>query len=503
LIPILSASQVREADRYTIENEPIASIELMERASAAFVKELTKRLDASHRIIVVVGTGNNGGDGLAIARLLDAKGYRVSAFAVGQLEKSSPDFKSNYELIKDKIAWVEDAMDLPDTHNRDIIVDALFGSGLSRSLGGLYGEVVEVLNKKLGIKVSVDIASGLMVDNVPSEGDIIFEPDLTITFQCPKLTFVLPYTAPYVGEFVVVDIGLDLSIFSRETYKFQMTTADDLVFLNEGRNKYAHKGDFGRLQLIGGSEGKFGSIALSSQAAMRSGTGLLYVTVPQSGASIIHQLCPEAMVHKGDGEDVLSDFRLMQEATVIGIGPGLGTSYDAITALDMMLSMIEPHQKLVLDADVLNILAKNPDWLDRLPKETILTPHPGEFRRLVGDWNNDVDKLERLSVFCERYSLNVVVKGAYSAVCDATGNISFNPTGNPGMASAGSGDVLLGIVAGLLATGILPRDALKVGVYVHGLSGDLGAKQVGQRSLIASDIITNLPNAFTQIKKTL
>ena len=502
MIPILSAEQTRAADQYTIKNEPIASIDLMERASMAFAREFMKRFDSNHRVFVMAGIGNNGGDGLAISRLLESKGYSVQVYAIGELEKASPDFLVNYQRLGMDVIWLTDAQSIPITHSQDILIDALFGSGLTRPLKGLYQQVVESLNRMPCIKVSVDIASGLMADKLPEEGDMIFQPDLTFTFQCPKLTFFQPSTANYVGEFKVLDIGLDLSYLSGEESERQLTTFDDLGLLSAPRHRFSNKGDYGRLQLIGGSKGKIGSICLSSLAAMRSGAGLLFSTVPECGIDIIQQSVPEAMVHPGLGNEFLTKINVIEGAGVIGIGPGLGTSHDTMTAFDKLLDLIKPDQKLVLDADAINILAQKLDWLSRLPEDSILTPHPGEFARLVGEWRDDFEKLSKLREFCTEHRVHVVLKGAYSAVCDKSGRIAFNPTGNAGMATAGSGDVLLGIIAGLLSTtGLSPLDALKAGVYVHGLAGDIAAQRQGERSLIASDIIEALPEAFQKISK--
>jgi hydroxyethylthiazole kinase-like uncharacterized protein yjeF len=502
LIPVLSSSQIRAADQHTIRTEPIASIDLMERASMAFVRVLMEHFDSYHRVFIVAGTGNNGGDGLAAARLLESKGYSVSVFAVGQLDKASPDFLTNYQRIEGNVTWLSDPQHLPITHGKDIVIDALFGSGLTRPLGGLYQVIVDAINRMPGIKVALDISSGLKADALPDPTDTIFRADYTISFQTPKLVFFQPSLSEYVGQFIIADIGLDLSIFSEKDYNAQYTTKEDVAYLLHPRGRFTHKGDYGRLHLIGGSKGKIGSIALSSMAAMKSGAGLLFTTVPECGSMAIHQLVPEAMIEFGEGTDHLRQFPSVNNASVIGIGPGLGLESDTIKAFDRLLESISPRQQLVVDADGINILSESPSLFEKLPTETILTPHPGEFERLIGEWEDDLCKLEKLRELCQKYKIHIVLKGAYSAVCDSAGRIYFNATGNPGMATAGSGDVLLGVISGLLSSGISPIGALKLGVYVHGLAGDLAARELGERSLMASDIVRFLPEAYVQIDKS-
>ena len=501
MIPVLKAEQIREADHFTIKNEPISSIDLMERASTAFANRLKSLFGPGFHLYVFVGTGNNGGDGLAIARILEAADYQVSIYAVGQIEKASADFLINYQRLEGRVLWINDSLHLPITQPNDIIIDAIFGSGLTRPLIGIYQELVKELNKRSGIKVSVDIASGLMADYVPNASETIFEPDYTFTFQCPKWIFLQPSSSSFVGDLHILDIGLDLSCFEKDDYESSILTLADIDFVTYSRKKYSHKGDFGRLQLIGGSLGKMGSICLSSLAALRSGVGLLFSTVPKCGIEIVQQSIPEAMVKLGEGTDFISEIELVENVNVVGIGPGLGLTKETISAFDDLLDKIQRRQQLVIDADAINILALHPDWLDRLPPETILTPHPGEFVRLVGNWSDDRDKINRLKGLCQTYKLNVVLKGAYSVICDKNGSIFYNSTGNPGMATAGSGDVLLGIISGLMATGLSPINSLKAGVYLHGMAGDIAAMRLGERSLIASDLIQSLPQAFNNINE--
>jgi hydroxyethylthiazole kinase-like uncharacterized protein yjeF len=499
MIPILSAQQTHEADQFTIAHEPIASIDLMERASSAFVEQLLKVLDIKGTVHVFCGTGNNGGDGLAVSRLLSEKGLVVVTYALGDLERSSADFQVNYQRLAGKATWIKAVEQIEEINDDDVVIDALFGSGLTRPIEGLKKVLIHQLNITTAKKVALDIASGLYADTLPAHEDTIFHPDITITFQTPSWTFFQPSMSDFVGQFYVVDIGLDLTIFEKEDIKYYQTTIKDLAALSKEREKYSHKGDFGRLLIISGSQGKMGAAVMATKAALRSGAGLVYAMVPDCGVDILQNQVCEAMVLPTEGLHQIEKIEVPDGIDVLAIGPGLGMGRLTMEALDQLLSSLSPDQKLILDADAINILSKNREWLSRLPEETILTPHPGEFSRLVGGWSDDMDKTHKLREFCSRYRINMVVKGAFSAVCDSGGMIHYNSTGNPGMATGGSGDVLTGIIAGLMSSGIGPFAALKAGVYVHGKSGDLAAAELGERSLIAGDLIDYLPMAFRNV----
>lgn len=492
---ILTTEQIRQADEFTIRNEPVASIDLMERASKAFVSKFLELQPEKKSVAVFCGTGNNGGDGLAIARLLFEKGWSVEIFTLGNTDKGSPDFKVNLQRIQDrlKIEQVHEDWGLPKLDNH-IIIDAIFGSGLTRPATDLYGKIIEKINSTKAIIYSVDIASGLFANSF-SNGAII-EPRHTITFQFPKLAFMQPNLAAYVGEWHVIDIGLQESYTESAPTKNYYTDNALASSLIPGRDKFMHKGKAGMLLLVSGSEGKMGASIFSARAALKSGLGLLVVHAPKCGLDIMQKSVPEAMVSVDPNEVELSDISIPDRTGAIAIGPGIGTSESTTRAVTALINYWKGP--LVIDADGINILAKSNDLLKVLPKETILTPHPKEFERLVGTWNNDFEKLDLLRELCIKFKINVVLKGAHSAVCDSVGNIHFNSTGNPGMATAGSGDVLTGIIGALLAQELTSFQALRLGVYLHGLAGDLGVQKVGMHSLIASDIVNELPRAFLQ-----
>ncbi|MEQ8580150.1 MAG: NAD(P)H-hydrate dehydratase [Marinoscillum sp.] len=496
MIPILSAQQIRDADQYTIDHEPITSINLMERASRAFVRKFSTLVPGGGRVMVFCGTGNNGGDGLVIARVLIQQAHDVSVFFVGHLDKATEDFKVNFERLSvlSEISQIASEDQIPNIPENAVVIDGLFGSGLSRPVKGLYASVIERINQSGAAVYAIDISSGLYPDQPLTDGAVI-QAACTISFQTPKLIFFLPEMRKYVGTWHVVDIGLDDAFIQGSDTNVFFTQPNDVVL--PLRSTFDHKGSAGRLLLIAGSKGKMGAATLSARAALRSGCGLLYVHTPCCGLNILQVNVPEAMVIEDEHTEVITEVVPADNVDVLAMGPGIGTNSLTQKALaDLILHAKEP---MVLDADALNILAQNPELLSALPPESILTPHPGEFARLVGAWRSDFEKLEKLRWLATTYQLNVVLKGAYSAVCNSRGSIYFNPTGNPGMATAGSGDVLTGIVAALLAQGLAPFEALRSGVYLHGQAGDEAAIKVGEVSLMASDLIEHLPAAFKKL----
>ncbi len=497
MIPILNSNQTRAADAYTIKNEPIKSIDLMERASRAFFVKFLDLISPEKEIIVFAGVGNNGGDALAVSRMLLEKGKSVSIYTIGNKEKASDDFQTNFDRLTTLtiIRHLEKQFDFPEMNENHVIIDGIFGSGLTRPVTGLFGKLIQTVNRS-GAKVcALDIPSGLFSDSLNLEGEIV-RANFTITFQTPKLSYFQPQVAPYVGDWHVVDIGLNKEFIIETNTDCFYTEILDIHYPK--RSKFMHKGDAGRVLLVSGSKGKMGSTTLCARAAIRSGVGLLFVHAPVCGLDILQISVPEAMVEVDEHTEVISEVLPGDDINVIAIGPGIGTGELTQKAIsDLILKFDQP---LVVDADGINIISKNRNLLKALPPESILTPHPGEFKRLVGEWENDFEKLEKLKSFCQEYRLNVVLKGAYSAVCNSEGKIYFNSTGNPGMATGGSGDVLTGIIAALLAQGMKPFIALKSAVYIHGYAADMAAVEKGEVSLIPSDVIEYLPKAFSMLR---
>ncbi len=496
MLKILSAQQIRELDAYTITHEPVASIDLMERACRAFCSWFTENFYETLRIGVVCGTGNNGGDGLGIARMLLQMGYKVQVWIVRGSDKESADFSINRQRLPDKIPVAE--LTAPqvaiDFHGVDLIIDALFGSGLSRPAEGIYARAIAAMNQADCLRVAVDIPSGLMAD-VPSEG-VVVQAHHTVTFQLPKLAFLLPQNYPFVGEWHVVDIGLSKKFMARAETKNYLLTSSGVRRLLKPRSKFDHKGHYGHALLIAGSRGKMGAAILAAMGVLRSGAGLLTVHVPTGAYPILQTAVPEAMVSVDPHADLFSEPPQTEQFQVIGIGPGLGTDRHTVRALDALFS--SARVPMVLDADALNILAAHPNMLHRIPPGSLLTPHPGEFKRLVGEWKNDFERLKRQIQLAVQLQSVVVVKGAHSAIACPDGTVWFNNTGNPGMAKGGSGDALTGILTGLMARGYGAADAARLGCWVHGLAGDLTLHEKGPESLITRDLLEKLPKAFRQ-----
>ncbi|MCE2994061.1 MAG: NAD(P)H-hydrate dehydratase [Flammeovirgaceae bacterium] len=499
MLKILSSKEIHELDRHTIEEEGIASIDLMERACKAFTSWFAIRYRPGKKIGIVCGVGNNGGDGLGIARLLALEGFQIQVMVVSQAAKPTSDFEINRKRLPSQIPcrdWIE-SEETQLFSGIDILIDALFGSGLSRPLEGAMARVVSMMNGMDAIKIAVDIPSGLIMDR-PSEG-VIFKAHRTVSFQLPKLAFFIPSNAPYVGEWSLVDIGLSASFLSNQPCQHLLVTESDMSKLLIPRKRFSHKGNFGHALLIAGSSGMMGACVLSAKAAVRAGVGLLTVHIPKSEKSILPIALPEAMTEYDDHETCFSGISSPEKYSAIGIGPGLGKKKETLQGISKLL---ETYQRpMVLDADALNLMAENTHLWHLIPPGSILTPHPKEFERLVGAWKDDFERLEKLKKLSAQLKSVIILKGAFSSIASPDGKIFFNPTGNPGMATSGSGDVLTGILTAMLAQGYTSVDTSLISVYIHGLAGDLAARELGMISLIASDIVNFVPKAFLQIKK--
>lgn len=495
---ILSAAQIRQLDAYTITHEPIASVDLMERAARSLVTWFTGKFDTKKRILIFCGTGNNGGDGLAIARMLLKQGYSVHTFVVRYSDTASNDFAANYERLS-PIASVSDirqTADIPAIEPDTITIDALFGSGLSRPVADLAAEVIRAINQSESTVIAIDLPSGLLVD-APNPDETIIQADYTVSFQLPKLSFLLPQNMQYVGEWHVTDIGLHpKAIAAAQTNNYYVDEAF-IASLVKPRVKFSHKGLYGHALLVCGSYGKMGAAVLAAQACLRSGVGLLTLHVPRCGYTILQVAVPEAMTITDASETHLTHVGDLEKFDTVGIGPGLGTATETARALEQLL---QPYKKpVVIDADGLNVLAQHKALLDLLPEHSILTPHPKEFERLAGKTANDYERLDVLRRFSAQYRVIVVLKGAHTATALPSGELYFNSTGNPGMATGGTGDVLTGILTSLLAQKqYTPNEAALLGVYLHGLAGNYAARQKGYAGLIASDVTNFLPQAFMQ-----
>lgn len=492
MIKILSTEQARQLDRFTIEQESIASINLMDRACSAFVDWFLHNIKHVSKVLVVCGTGNNGGDGLGIARMLALVNYTVTVCVVEEGSKPSADFQANYKRLPDNVKRISFNQNEP-LPEADILIDALFGSGLSRPVKGIFANAIAQINQSNAKKISVDIPSGLVADGY-SAGPFV-QAHYTITFQLPKLSFLLPQYAMAVGQWHVVDIGLSEPFIDQCKTQHYFVDETSIRELIKPREKFSHKGTFGHSLIIGGSYGKIGANVLATRAALRTGSGLVTTMVPRCGYGILQSTVPEAMLIADSDERILTSVPDIAMFTSMGIGPGLGQDTRTVAFMANLLS----HETMpcVLDADALNILADNREMQNLLSANSILTPHPGEFKRLVGSWKNDFERLELQRALAQRLKSIVVLKGAHTSIAMPSGDIYFNSSGNPAMATGGSGDVLTGILTALLSQGYPPQEAALVGVYIHGLAGDLASEN--RFSIIASDIIEQIPVAFAQV----
>lgn len=487
---ILNAKQIRAWDQFTIENEPVSSYALMERASSKCFEWISNKFDKAHSFTFFCGTGNNGGDGLAIARMLINEGYKVKVYLVKISEKLSPDCQKNYEKLSKLTNILELGNDHFDVEENNILVDAVFGSGLNRPIQGFIKAIVQTINSLEHFKISIDIPSGLFADdNTDNDLNAIIKANVTLTFQVPKLSFLLPENAVFVGDWKILDIGLHQAFLKTVDTKYFYTDLAYCKKIYKPRPKYSHKGTYGHALLIAGSKGKIGAAVLAAKASLRAGIGLLTVHTANCGYTVLQTAVPEAMTLCGEHDCEIDFTGSIDPFDVIGIGPGIGKGENAQKTLKYIIQ--NAKVPVVLDADALNILAENKTWLSFLPLNAVLTPHPKEFERLAGKWSSDTEKLDLQREFAFKYNCIVVLKGAHTSIAFPDGNIWFNSTGNPGMATAGAGDVLTGIITGL-AGYYDDADATILGVFLHGLAGDKAAYLKSQESVIATDIIDNI-----------
>ena len=512
---ILTPSQIRAVDAYTIEHEPITSIDLMDRAALACVYWIIEHFDTQQAIAVFAGPGNNGGDGLAIAYFLKRMSYDLSVYMLTDNDRLSPDTQTNYQRLTDCQPVVLTGKNMPVLLPSTIVIDALFGVGLSRPLNGLAAQTVMHINQSGCTVVSIDMPSGLFCnENSENDPDSIIRAHHTLTFQQPKLSFFFAENAVYAGHWEILNIGLLPEAIEKQNSKYFTLQKRNIAKFIQPRNKFAHKGDFGHACLIAGSRSMMGACVLAAKACLRAGAGLVTTHIPHEENVIIQTSVPEALVSLDEDPEVFSQIPDLSAFSAIAIGPGIGKKQETQLALFTLLFMLNApksnlsrrlissgsYTRLVLDADALNILSENSDWLKLLPPNSILTPHPKEFDRLAGKSEIGYQRHLKQIDMARRYSVFIVLKGAHTSIATPDGCCFFNYTGNPGMATAGSGDVLTGIIVSLLAQGWSPYRAACAGVWLHGTAGDIAALQSRQQSLIASDIVENIGKAFKELQ---
>ena len=499
---VLSSSAISRVDKKTMERLSLSSLQLMEIAAFNLFQFFCSHFQfyQTSTIHIFCGNGNNGGDGLVLARMLFKAKWKVKVYYLRFSSKDSNEFAANLNQLNEMKIPIEELnenrFDL-SIQQSDVVIDALFGSGLNRSVQGFVGKVIDILNQSEHI-IAIDIPSGLMAaDNRNNSLEHVIKATATLSIQVPKLCLFQPSYAEYIGEWHLIDIGLDHMAIEEEQTPYYFLERSDIKKLIKPSRTFAHKGTNGHGLLISGSYGMMGAAVLSANAALRSGVGLLSIHTPKCGVEILQQAVPQAMVEVDIHQYFTTIIQSVEQFKGIGIGPGLGQAENTQKALHHLLQLV--IQPLVIDADALNILASHQNWLSLIPTGSILTPHPGEFKRLVGEWNCDEEKLEKLKEFCGKVKSYVILKGAFSCLCTPEGLFYFNSTGNEGMAKGGSGDVLTGILTALLAQGYTSESAAMIGMMVHGLAGDIAAESIGKVSMNALDLIEFLPNAFMQL----
>lgn len=481
---IISADQTKLVDQFTIVNEPISSIDLMERASDIFVCSIANRLNPNESIAVFCGAGNNGGDGLAVARILMWKGFDVQPFLFLTSDRLSSDCEINSHKI-DNIITIDKDSDLPAIDGFDVVIDGLFGSGLNRKIDGWAGKIVDQMNDSNAEIYSIDIPSGMYCDSIP-EGSHVVKADRVISFQRPKLSFFLQESSGFIKAWEVADIGLDENYI--ESLDCNYYLLDETIKSKiKSREKYSHKGSYGHALIVAGAKGKMGAAVLSGRACLRSGVGLLTMHTPTCGVEILQIANPESMCSIDPHSNHITAIPNLANFKCVGIGPGIGQAEETKAALTQLMKF--STIPLILDADALNIISADKSLQALIPDHSILTPHPKEFERLVGSWQNSLDRLDKQKAFSRLHKCIIVLKDADTIITDIEGNTYFNTTGNPGMATGGSGDVLTGIITGLVAQDYAPLEAALIGVYFHGLAGDEAAGLRGMNALIARDIV--------------
>ena len=503
---IFTGAQIHELDKYTIEKEPVKSIDLMERAARTLTVAITRRWSSDTPIVVFAGPGNNGGDALAVARMMAERGYDVQVFLFnihGHLSDDCAENKARLTAQKKVRNFVEirQEFDPPVLDAGTLVIDGLFGTGLDNPLNGGFASLVRYINASESKVVSIDIPSGMMTeDNSLNIKANIIRADLTLTLQQKKLSFLFADTQKYLGELEVLDINLSREGMAEMDTDFTVIEESEVREHLLSRNRFAHKGNMGHALLLAGSYGMAGAAILATRACLRSGAGKVTVRTPQCNNEIMQIAIPEAIVSADESENIITSSMETDNYDAVGIGPGIGQDED--TAIAVIGQVRRADIPVVLDADALNVLAKHSAWLEQLPQGVIMTPHPKEMERLANLHNvEDYEILDNAREMAKRHGAYVVLKGHYTAVCMPDGRVSFNSTGNAGMATAGSGDVLTGIITSLLARRYKAEEACKIGVYLHGLAGDLAAEELGEESLVAGDIIRYLPKAFLRLKQ--
>ncbi len=492
---IFSASQIKKWDAFTIKHEPVPSTELMERAAKACTKWLMQKLDTTTNFKIFCGKGNNGGDGLAIGRLLTENKFHVSVYIVESNSEGSADFQINLKRLKEisgDIYFLESAESFPFIQKEEVVIDALFGTGLNKKPSGIYQKLIEHLNETGSKIIAIDIPSGLYTDK-SSNGNAVIHARYTLSFQRQKLAFLLAENESFFGEVVILGIGLSSDYDNNEKSVFELIDKNKIQEIFIPRKSFANKGNYGYACLVAGSYGMMGAAVLSAKACLRSGAGKLTCCVCETGITIMQTSVPEAMC-KVFGNKFIKDLKDFTGFDTVGIGPGIGKH---LSHKQLLQNLFRNFKKpIVIDADALNVMSQYPSLYKLIPTNSIITPHPKEFERLFGKTKNEFKRISLALKMARELNILIVLKGHHTLIASPDGKGYFNSTGNAGMATAGAGDVLLGILTGLLAQKYSSLDACLLGVYLHGLAGDIASESLSKEAMIAGDIIENLGEGF-------
>ncbi len=493
MLKLLTAAQTREADNFTIKNEPIQPAELMERAASAFTRIFVDKFpDRKKSILIFCGKGNNGGDGLVISRLLFDEGYhQIQTFIADFSEESSQDFDLNLERLQEKdasIFYLKQATDI-EFLEADFLIDALLGSGLNKALEGEWRSLIKKINQFPGYKIAVDIPTGM-----PCEGelfdDVIVKSDFTITFQRPKLNFLLPISSTYIKEWKVANIGLDENFIQSTSSSFYWLWKGGVQRFIKARQPFEHKGLLGHALIVAGSDDTMGAALIAAEACVKCGAGLTTAMIPHSGLQSLNTRLPEAMFTQREQYETLD----WEKYKTIGIGPGLGTGDESLSLLKSVLKNFK--KPMVIDADAINLFGENKELIKLVPENSVFTPHMKEFDRLFGthdSWWKRIETALKKSVELKVY---IVLKNRYTMIFTPEGVCYFNSSGSPAMASGGMGDALTGMITSMLSQGYPVERAVQLAVFTHGLVGE----QLAQKMYVvpASVLIKQLPYALRE-----
>ncbi len=497
---IFTAEQIRQWDGFTISHESITSLKLMERAALALAGWISENCKNYTRLALFCGHGNNGGDGFAAARILYTKGFDVEVFVPDLKAEFSEDASVNLQRLKDFSGISVRELNGTEEYsfdNETVIVDALFGTGLSRPLDGIYKKLVTEINGKDNMKISVDIPSGLSADTIFTDDTVVFKADYTLSLQCWKKSFLHPETGKYTGKVVVLEIGLSPEFQKQEQSENYVVDERVISRIFKPREEFSHKGTYGKVTIVGGSYGKIGAAVLSTKAALKTGAGLTFTLAPDCGYMILQTACPEAMFIKG-GDEYIENID-NEENSMYGIGPGLGIHEKTRKAL---LAFLKGYNNpVVLDADALNMLSDKQDNLKYIPGKSIITPHPKEFERLFGSTANSFERLELARKKAGELNIYIVLKDHHTQIVTPEGKVFYNITGNAGLAKGGSGDILTGILTSLLAQGYSVEETCLLGVWLHGKAADLAAEKYAKESMLPTDVINELGNVFAELNR--